>query len=292
MSPSREKFIKGLKIHASKIGDWRSTFGDEPELAIAQKLEELKNHPEVCFSLIDLRNMSMLSSYGTNRLFGISEADFSMAQFIELIHPSFRWVYYAKALAALEGIDQFKAFVNLNTPYAYNVFLNLRLKDGIYYRVRQHSIPYGLDEDGNMALQLNFYYTGLEPYNGQSITSFFSYSGTEFRNHFTQAMEQAHQQALHEQIFKKIPELSPKYKKGWNLKDNELNFLRYYRDHPDAKRKDVAMALGYKVHYCNELWGKIKDKVHALFAPAYFGTPVDVARFFDQMDILPKHPKI
>ncbi len=292
MNPSREKFIKGLKNHAEKIGDWRNTFGNEPELEIRKKLEQLKNHPDVCFSLVDLRNMTMLSNHGTKRLFGINEEGFSMTQFIDLIHPAFRWVYFAKALAVLEGIDQFKAFVNLGAPYAYNIFLNLRLKDGIYYRVRQHSIPFGLDEDGNMALQLNIYYSGYEPYISQPMASFFSYSGAEFSNHFTQAMEQAHRAILQKEIFEKIPELSPKYKKGWNLKDNELNLLQYYRDHPDAQRKDVAKELGYKVHYCNELWGKIKDKMHALFAPAYFGTPVAAARFLDQMDILPKHPNL
>lgn len=287
MSPESKQFIKGITEYANRIGDWRVTIGEKPKNQLIDLLEKYKKSFGTCFSLIDIKNLRTVHSHGTNRLFGIAEEDFSMEQFIHSIHPAYRWLYYAKELARLNTIKQFKAFMNVETPYAYNVFLILRLKDGKYYRVRRQSIPFGLDENGNMVLQLNLFYTGFEPYKiQQPLTQYYSYSGDSFTNHFTKAMNKAHKKALHEEIFAKIPALSPKHKKGWNLKENELNLLRYYRDHPEAKRKAVAEELGYKVHYCNELWGKIKDKMNVIFAPAHFGTPVQVALFLDQMDIL------
>lgn len=286
MSRESDQFIKGITKYAESLSDWRKNFGAHPENQLERLLDPYKSDKIICCSLIDLKNLTTIYSKGTSRLFGIPETDFSTDQFISFIHPSFQWLYFAKALALLGAINQFKSFVNLEVPYTYNIFLPLRLKNGKYYRVRQESIPFLLDDKGNMVLQMNCFYTGFEPYFSQPMTSYFAHQGPEFTNHFTEVMGQAHRKAIKEEIFAKIPALSPKYKKGWNFKENELKLLRYYRNHPEAKRKEVADKLGYKVHYCNEIWGKIKDKMHRLFAPAHFGSPLQAALFLNQMDIL------
>lgn len=287
MTPENQQFIKGLTKYANSISDWRKTFGEKPEKELSKLLKKYEVFSDTCLTLIDLKKLDIIFAHGTSRLFGITEAEFAIPQFTNLIHPAFRSIYYAKALAVLGAIGKFKAFINLETPYCYNIFLILKLRDGKYYRVRQHSLPFGLDKNGNMALQLNIYYTGLEPFLGQSVTSFFSYSGKEFSNHFTQAMEQAHRSEL-QKVLKNNPELSPTYKKGWGFTKREMDLLQIVASNSKFSFTEIGKKMKVSERTARGFWLKdgVKSKMNRIFHPAEFNTVQDAAIFFKQMDIL------
>ena len=163
----------------------------------------------------------------------------------------------------------------------------MKLKRGKYHRVRQMSIPFGLDEHGKMVLQLNIYRTGWENYSGQPMTSYFSSSDDKPLDNRTDQMKKDHIQSLHE-IFTKFPELSPLAKDGWGLTARELELLQIIARQPDLGFAGAAKEMFIGVHRARGIWlkGGIKEKINAIFYPKVFNTIQDVAIFLKEMIVL------
>ena len=168
----RTIFLQTLKDIFQDYGDCVTP---SPDL-FDGRLAKHKNLPDTCFHILDLRKLTLMKTHGTERIFGIPSSHFNYSALGNAIHPSYVPLYMAKAIAVYHYLDFYPDTVHPDMPYYYNVFLPMKLKGGKYHRVRQMSIPYGLDKNGKMVLQLNIYRTGFEPYKGQPMTSFFSSS--------------------------------------------------------------------------------------------------------------------
>lgn len=267
------------------------TYGDcvVPDSSeIEERLAKHRNLPDTCFHVLDLRKGQLTHVHGTERIFGIEAAKFSYASIKQLIHPAYLSMFLAKALATYRSLGKYTHTIHPNRPYYYNIFLPMKLRDGKYYRVRQMSMPFGLDANNNMVLQLNIYRTGFEEYDGQPLTSYFSSTKDYPLDGQTQQMKKDHVQALHEDIFVNFPQLAPKHKDHWNFTPRELELLTLIAKNPEMGFAGAADKMFIGIHRARGIWlkGGIKEKVNAIFYPRTFNTIQEVASFLAQMDVL------
>lgn len=252
------------------------------------RLEKHRNLPDTCFYVLDLRTFKATYVHGTERIFGVKPAEFTHATLANFIHPSYLTLYMAKALAVYRGMEKFDYYVHPDLGYYYNIFLPMRLHDQKYYRTRQVSIPFCLDADGKMVLQLNIIRSGFQEFTGQPLTSYFTSSAKKPLNQETQQMKKDHIRTLQEDVFVNFPELSPKNKYTWGFTKRELELLQTIADNPELGFAGAAKKLSISVHRARGIWLKngIKEKVNDLFHPRVFSSIQEVASFFKQMDIL------
>lgn len=253
-----------------------------------QRLEKHRNLPDTCFYVLDLRQFKAIHVHGTERIFGVTPSDFAQATLGKFIHPSYLNIYIAKALAVYRGMEKFNYSIHPDVPYYYNIFLPLRLKDKRFYRTRQMSIPFCLDKNGKMVLQLNIIRTGFQEYSALPLNSYFTASTQEPLNGQTKQMKLDQIQILHDDIFVNFPELAPKNKHTWGFTTRELELLQIIASHPEMGFVEAANKLSISVHRARGIWLKsgIKEKMNDLFYPRVFNSIHEVANFFKQMNVL------
>lgn len=273
--------------------EMKKLFANSGEVVIPSKKDFesiLAKHcelPDTCFHILDLRTLDMPFKHGIERIFGVPDKAYNYSTLAEFIHPSYVALFMAKALAVYRYLDHYKDTVHPTMPYYYNIFLPMKLKGGKYHRVRQMSIPFALDENGKMVLQLNIYRTGFEPYSGQPMTSFFSSSANKPLDRRTDEMKRDHIQSLQE-VFSQYPQFSPTWKEHWGFTPRELELLQVIANQPDLGFAGAAKEMFIGVHRARGIWLKngIKEKVNAIFYPRVFNTIQEVAAFFKDMDVL------
>lgn len=257
----------------------------------SNNLASLEKHQDLAdsfYHILDLRDFSIIAANGAERFLGISQDEFSFKTLVGKIHPAFQTLFLAKALAVNVVIDQYKAYSNSPTaPSFYNIFYPLQLSNGKYYRVRQMSTPFCADKNGNMIMLLNIYRTGLEPYAGQPMTSYFSLSNGALFSPITEMMKIAHKQSLHENIFTNYPSLNPMSKQNWGFSETQIALLKVFAKEPKLSWTQAAKLIHRAPSHTPDLWNKgIKPLANQLFMPKRFEKIQDFVTFFQQMDLL------
>ncbi len=242
--------------------------------------------------VLNMNDLSVTASFNLERYLGISDSSLSFHTFVERIHPTFRTLFLAKALAINLVMDHFRPVIKPNLQhYVYNIFIPFLLVNKQYYRVRQMSSPLFQDQAGNMTLLLNIYRTGLEPYHAQPMTSFFSTAIGSLLEEQTDRMNQLHTHSLHTHVFANYPSLNPLSKQNWGFSETQIDLLNAYAINPNLSWKQAAQLINRSAYHTQDLWNKkIKTKANQLFTPRQFRTIQDFVIFLKQMEILVKKP--
>ena len=148
-----------------KIGEPTESFNEKPLSEHLLHLEML-DLPDNFYFLTDIKNGQIIWSYGIDSCLGYAEQVVFEKWFPEKVHPYLREWYSLLAYGFYKNMDAFKHLDLKKTRYI--IHLPVKKADGSYVLVRQMSIPFQLDKNGNIYSHLN-YFTILGDYKGNPL---------------------------------------------------------------------------------------------------------------------------
>ena len=161
-----------------KIGEPTESFNEKQ---LSEHLHGLAmlNLPVHFYFLTDIKKRQIIWSYAIESCLGYTQQVVSEEWFPEKVHPYLRDWYWLLAYGFYKNMDAFKHLNLKKTRYI--IYLPIKKADGSYVLVRQMSIAFQLDKNGNICSHLN-YFTILGEYKGNPLQPSYRNAEGKFYN--------------------------------------------------------------------------------------------------------------
>ncbi len=234
--------------------------------SILQRMDE-EIHRESMYFSVDLKENRIVHSNGIARWLGYADRDFSLKDYLRIIHPTHAPVQAYYAISLLELLDDDHMRLQFMQPVCASI-VALRHKNGKYICFKRECTPFQLTEDNRLTMYMCRF----------TIIKEFSQENFHTRIYSTNA-NNIHMEEKLSILVKK------KFAAHTALSTQELKILKRYAQQKNNTSEVIAKELAIKKSTVDTYNKRILEKAE-IFCQRRFDTAKDAALYFKKSGLI------